>query len=76
MTIYGLGMRHGYEVLNKTLNMPQDKMEQAKKLTEEVVGGALNKQIKHQQNMLKVNAQMQIGLNNMIQQQSMISLFV
>jgi len=70
MTISGSSLFQGYEV------MPQDKMEQTKKLTEEVIGGAIKKQTDLQQKMFNVNAQMQVGQNNMIQQQSMISLFV
>ena len=76
MTINGVGMGQGYELVNKTLNQPTDKMEQTKNLTQDVVGGAINKQMEHQQNMIQVNAQMQAGMGNMNAQASLISLFV
>ena len=76
MTINGVGMGQGYEIVNKTLNQPADKMEQTKNLTQDVVGGAINKQIEYQQNMVQVNAQMQTGMTNMNEQASLISVFV
>ena len=76
MTINGTGMFNGYEVVNKTLNMSQDKVEETKNLTKDVVGGAIEKQMNYQEKMLNVNAQMQTGMTNMEQQSSMISLFI
>ena len=76
MTINGVGMSQGYEIVNKTLNQPTDKMEQTKNLTQDVVGGAINKQIEYQQNMVQVNAQMHTGMTNMNEQASLISVFV
>ena len=76
MTINGVGMGQGYEIVNKNLNQPMDKMEQTKNLTQDVVGGAINKQIEYQQNMLQVNTQMQTGMTNLNEQASLINVFV
>ncbi len=76
MSIQGVGMGQGYNVMNQTLNMTQNRVQESKNLTEDIVGGALNKQMKHQQNMLQVNAQMQAGMDNIAQQQNLINYLV
>ncbi len=52
-----------------------NKMENAKNLTEQVVGGAVKKSIEHQKNMLSTQMQMNVQTNQMMQQASLINLF-
>ncbi len=76
MTINATGMmKGGYEIINQTLNMPQNKMEATKKLTQEVVGGALQKTMDLNQKMLGINTQSTINQNTMTQQSNLINLF-
>ncbi len=75
MVINGAGMRQSYKIIIKTLCQPDEKVKQIKKLTEDIVGGSINKQIDYQQKMINITAQVNIGINILIQQKNMINFF-
>ncbi len=76
MVINGMGRGQSYKIINKTLCQPDEKVKQIKKLTEDIVGGSINKQIDYQQKMINITSQVNIGINILIQQKNIINFFV